>query len=215
MEIRQFKAADRSELRELFARAGAGSPVAALWGDPESEASIYLDPYLDLEPESVFLAVAGGKLVGYLTGCLDSSKFPSEAERIERAIRTYRLFVRPTPARFFGRAMVDTLAAAISRQPTAGDFQDSRWPAHLHIAVAPDARGTGAAAALMDRWFARLNENGSPGCHLQTQVENTRALRFFARMGFTPIGPTPLIPGMRYQGERVHQQAMVRPGEQR
>ncbi|MEV0297619.1 GNAT family N-acetyltransferase [Nocardia sp. NPDC050710] len=214
MEIRHFEAADRQELRELFTRASEGSPVASLWSDPESEASIYLDPYLDLAPESVFVAVAGGKLVGYLTGCLDSSKFPSEAERIERAIRTYRLFLRPTPARFFGRAMVDTLAAAIRRQSTAGDFQDSRWPAHLHIAVAADARGTGAAAALMDRWFARLDENGSPGCHLQTQVENVRAVRFFTRMGFTPIGSAPLIPGMRYQDERVHQQAMVRPGEQ-
>ncbi|MEU6190881.1 GNAT family N-acetyltransferase [Nocardia sp. NPDC047038] len=212
MEIRRFETADRPELRELFARASAGSPVASLWGDRESEASIYLDPYLDLEPESVFVAVVNGKLVGYLTGCADSWRFPSESERIERAIRAYRLFLRPTPARFFGVAMVDTLVAAIRRRPTAGDFQDVRWPAHLHIAVAADARGTGAAAALMNRWFARLDENGV-GCHLQTQVENIRAVRFFTRMGFTPIGSTPVIPGMRYESRRIHQLTMVRPGE--
>ncbi|MBF6468522.1 GNAT family N-acetyltransferase [Nocardia beijingensis] len=212
MEIRRFEAADRPELRELFGRAGEGSPVAALWGDPESEASIYLDPYLDLTPESVFVAVADGKLVGYLTGCPDSSRFPAEAERIERAIRAHRLWVRPATARFFGVALVDTLVAAIRRRPTAGDFQDVRWPAHLHIAVAAEARGTGAAAALLDVWLARLDEGGL-GCHLQTQVENTRAVAFFTRRGFVPFGSAPVIPGMRYAGERVHQLTMVRPGE--
>ncbi|MGK8524896.1 GNAT family N-acetyltransferase [Nocardia asteroides] len=212
MEIRQFQATDRPAFGELFARAGEGSPVASLWDDPESEASIYLNPYLDLETGTVFVAVADGKLVGYLTGCPDGSKFPSEAERIERAIRTYRLFLRPAAAGFFGRAVVDGLTAAIRRQPTAGDFQDARWPAHLHIAVAPEARGTGAAASLMNRWLDRLDENGI-GCHLQTQVENVRAVKFFTRMGFAPIGSTPVIPGMRYQGRRVHQLTMVRPGE--
>ncbi|MEU2038635.1 GNAT family N-acetyltransferase [Nocardia niwae] len=212
MEIRGFEAADRPELRQLFGRAGEGSPVAELWGDPASEASVYLDPYLNLEPESVFLAVAEGKLVGYLTGCRDSSKFPGEAERIERAIRAYRLFLRPATAGFFGVAMVDTLLAAIRRRPTAGDFHDVRWPAHLHIAVAAEARGTGAAAALMDGWLARLDEDGI-GCHLQTQVENSRAVAFFTRMGFVPIGDAPVIAGMRYAGRRVHQLTMVRPGE--
>ncbi|WP_236567516.1 hypothetical protein [Nocardia sp. CY41] len=134
LEIRRFEAADRQELRELFGRAGEGSPVAALWGDPESEASIYLDPYLDLTPESVFVAVADGKLIGYLTGCRDSSKFPGEAERIERAIRAHRLWVRPATARFFGVALVDTLTAAIRRRPTR---VTSRTYAGPHTCTSP------------------------------------------------------------------------------
>ncbi|WP_236567515.1 hypothetical protein [Nocardia sp. CY41] len=64
----------------------------------------------------------------------------------------------------------------------------------------------------MDGWLARLDEDGL-GCHLQTQVENTRAVAFFTRMGFVPFGSAPAIPGMRYAGERVHQLTMVRPGE--
>jgi GNAT superfamily N-acetyltransferase len=76
--------------------------------------------------------------------------------------------------------------------------------------VAPAARGTGAADGLMARWLARLRDAGSPGCHLQTLVENTRAVRFFERMGFARHGPTPLVPGIRYGGERVHQLTMVR-----
>jgi GNAT superfamily N-acetyltransferase len=209
MEIRTFAEADRAELRELFGRAGEGAPSASLWGHEESEAAVYLYPYMDLQPDSLFVAVVDGALVGYLAGCLDSSTFPTESERIERAIRKYRLFFRPKAAAFFARGMVDVAWAALRREPTAGDFDDARWPAHLHINVAPLARGTGVADRLMNRWFDRLRETGSPGCHLQTLRENARAVRFFERMGFAKHGPTPLVPGLRHGGKRLHQQTMV------
>jgi GNAT superfamily N-acetyltransferase len=209
MEIRAFAETDRAELRSLFPRAGEGAPSASLWGHEESEAAIYLSPYMDLEPESLFVAVVDRALVGYLAGCLDSSRFPSESERIAQAIRKYRLFFRPKTTAFFARAMVDTALAAVRREPTAGDFDDPRWPAHLHINVARPARGTGAADGLMNRWLDRLRATGSPGCHLQTLVENARAVRFFERMGFARHGPTPLVPGMRHDGKRLHQQTMV------
>lgn len=209
MEIRAFAETDRAELRGLFGRAGEGAPTASLWGHEESEAAVYLDPYMDLEPRSLFVAVADGALVGYLAGCLDSSTFPDESERMKKAIRTHRLVLRPGPAAFFARSLVDMAWAALRREPTAGDFGDARWPAHLHINVAPRTRGTGAADGLMERWLDRLKETGSPGCHLQTLVENTRAVRFFERMGFAGYGPTPLVPGIRYGGRRFHQQTMV------
>jgi GNAT superfamily N-acetyltransferase len=128
---------------------------------------------------------------------------------MEQAIRKYRLYFRPKPAAFFARSMVDLAWAAVRREPTAADFDDARWPAHLHINVASQARGTGAADALMHRWFDRLRATGSLGCHLQTLVENTRAVRFFERMGFAKHGPTPLVPGLRHGGRRLHQQTIV------
>jgi ribosomal protein S18 acetylase RimI-like enzyme len=209
VEIRTFAETDRAALRALFPRAGAGAPSASLWGHPESEAAVYLEPYMDLEPDSLFVAVVEGALVGYLAGCPDSARFPSEDERLAQAVRKYRLLFRPRPAAFFARGLLDVALAAVRREPTAGDFVDARWPAHLHINVAPPARGTGAADGLMARWFARLRETRSPGCFLQTLVENTRAVRFFERMGFARHGPTPLVPGLRYNGQRLHQQTMV------
>ncbi|WP_101787544.1 GNAT family N-acetyltransferase [Nonomuraea indica] len=209
MEIRTFEESDRAALRELFARAGEGAPTASLWGHVESEAAVYLEPYMDLAPDSLFLAVADGALVGYLAGCLDTSAFPRESERMERAIRRHRLMFRARPVAFFARALADAVWAGLRKEPTAGDFDDPRWPAHLHINVAREARGTGAADALMRGWLDRLRTAGSPGCHLQTLVENTRAVRFFARMGFTSYGPTPLVPGIRHEGRRTHQRTMV------
>ena len=207
IEIRTFAETDRAELRELFARAGEGSPTESLWGHRESEAAVYLEPYLDLVPDSVFLAVVDGALAGYLTGCPDTAAFPSESKRMEAAIKQYRLFAKRGPRVFFMRSLVDVAGNAIRRRPAPKDFSDPRWPAHLHINVEPRARGTGAAAGLMNAWLDRLGETG---CHLQTLCENTRAVRFFERMGFVKHGPTPLVPGIRHEGKRLHQQTMVR-----
>ena len=210
MDVRPYAEQDRAELRALFEHAGDGSPSASLWGHPDAEAAVYLDPYLDVEPASVFVAAADGRLVGYLVGAVDTARFPGESKRIEAAIRTYRLPFRAASAPFFGRALADAVTAAVRRRPTAGEFHDPRWPSHLHIAVSRPARGTGAAGALMTSWIERLRAAGSPGCHLQTLVENEPAVRFFTRMGFTPQGDATAVPGLRYHGARVHQLTMVR-----
>lgn len=209
MTVRLFREDDRAALRDLFVRAGEGSPTASLWGHVDSEAAVYLDPYLDREPESFFVAENDGVLVGYLAGCVDTAAFPGESELMEKAIKEHRLMFRAGPAAFFARSMLDVAWAAVRRQPTAGVLQDERWPAHLHINVVPEARGTGVAAELMRQWQERLRGLGSLGCFLQTLVENTRAVRFFRRMGFVEHGPTPIVPGLRYRGRRVHQQTMV------
>src|SRR5690606_4219049 len=83
VEIRGFTEQDRTELTKLAVLAGSGSPTESLWGHPESEAAIYLTPYLDREPESVFVSLDDdGALTGYLVGAVDSARFPSEEERM-------------------------------------------------------------------------------------------------------------------------------------
>jgi ribosomal protein S18 acetylase RimI-like enzyme len=210
VEVRPFTESDRHALRALFGRAGEGAPPATLWGHEESEADIYLTPYMDLEPESLFVAVVDGRPAGYLAGCVDDGAFPTEGERIDRAIREHRLLLRPGAVRFFARAALDTARAALRRQPGAGELQDPRWPSHLHINLVREARGAGAGAALMTAWFDRLRDAGSPGCYLQTLVENTRAVGFFEHMGFERHGSTPVVAGIRDNGRRLHQQTMVR-----
>ncbi|MGW5452938.1 GNAT family N-acetyltransferase [Nocardia sp. NPDC003979] len=211
MEIRRYTEADRPELTALASHVGEGSPTATLWGHPESEKAVYLTPYMDLAPDSLFLAVDDGRLVGYLTGCVDSTTFPTEEARLESAIRHHRLLFRRKPSTFFARALTDTAIAKLRQHPLATELTDPRWPSHLHINLTPAARGTGAADALMRQFLDHLSENGSPGCYLQTLVENPRAVRFFERHGFTAHGSPAAVPGLRYQGSKVYQQTMIRP----
>lgn len=209
MEIRTFAESDRPLMMELAAEAGKDALTGSLWGDPESEAAVYLTPYYTLEPESFFVAVVNGSLAGYLAGSLGTA-VPSEAKRMDAVIREHRLMSRKESRGFFLRAMFDSVSSTLLRRPTAGELEDPRWPAHLHINVVPSARGTGAAAGLMEAWFARLRAEGSPGCYLQTLEENVRAVRFFTRMGFTPHGDAPFVPGIRGpKGEKLHQRTMV------
>lgn len=206
--IRTYRDTDAEPLRALFVRAGEGSPSGELWRHPPSERAVYLDPYIDHCPETLFVAERGGALVGYLTGCPPGSSLPAEDERLVAALRSLPVLLRPRTMRFLGRAALD-LATVCRREPSdSGELHDDRWPAHLHIDVAPEGRGTGAARGLMEAWETALDGDG---CHLQTLVENVRAVRFFERCGFVPYGPTPTVPGVRYRGARVHQLTMVRP----
>lgn len=210
VRIRPYREPDLGALRELFVRAGEGAPTASLWGHPPSEAAVYLDPYVEHVPESLLVADDGGALVGYLTGCPDPSRIPGEGERMERAVREHRLYARAAPAAFLARAVLDQVRGSLRREPRAGEFTDPRWPAHLHVNLVGPAQGRGVGSALLDGWLDRLRAAGSPGCHLQTLVENARAVRFFARHGFVAHGPTPPVPGLRdAAGGRLHQQTMV------
>lgn len=209
-EVRAYRPQDRDGVAALFGRAGKGSPTESLWGDPVSEADVYLNPYLDHEPESVFIATMDGDPVGYLVGSLGGGALPSEDERLVAAIRRHRLLLRPQALKFFARSSVDLLGAVVRRRTLAGELVDPRWPAHLHINVEQRARGTGAAQRLVDLFVRRVRAEGVPGVHLQTLVENARAARFFAGLGFIAHGPAPRVPGLRHRGKPVHQLTMVR-----
>jgi ribosomal protein S18 acetylase RimI-like enzyme len=207
--VRAVVEADRQELAGIFGRAGEGSPTASLWGHEASEREVYLGAYMDRVPEYLSVAEMDGALVGYLAGCPDTSLVGSESERLVSAIRKHRLYVKPAPLAFLLRAAADSVAAWARRRPTAGDFVDDRWPAHLHIDLVPEARGRGLGSALMARWQGQLTEMRSAGCHLQTAAENTQAVAFFERCGFRRHGPTPVVPGARFEGGPLHEQVMV------
>lgn len=134
VRIRPFTEADRAAVMELSETVGAGSPVASLWGHSASEAAIYLVPYMDLEPESLLLAVAGGRPQGYLAGCRDTSAFPSEDARMAAAIRRYKLVFRRGPATFFARASLDALTAKLRGRRSPGR---SRTPATPPTCTSP------------------------------------------------------------------------------
>jgi GNAT superfamily N-acetyltransferase len=171
---------------------------------------VYLDPYIERCPDTLFLAEVDGDLVGYLTGCPDSALIPSEDERVAQAMARYKLMFKPRSLPFFTRSLTDMFTTRLRGGEFASDEgEDQRWPAHLHINVVPEARGSGAAQGLMTAWQDWLARSGIPGCYLQTLVENPRATRFFEKVGFVPHGSATLVPGVRYGGEPVHQQTMV------
>ncbi|QBD74765.1 GNAT family N-acetyltransferase [Ktedonosporobacter rubrisoli] len=206
--IRKYREGDREAIQDICYLTGyMGNSAACYWRHKPSFVEIWTSYYIDHEPASLYVATIDNRVVGYLTGCLDTSSAPKLENIMTAQITKYGLLFRPGTAGFLYRALLDSLR---EKQGATGELLDERWPAHLHINLLPDARGTGLGRALMQRWFEHLRESGSPGCHLGTIVENTRAVTFFEKMGFKKYGDSPPIAGMRGpDGTRLHQQLMV------
>lgn len=211
--VRPYRASDRSSIEDISFRAGfMGESAERFWSHRPSSASIWIAPYLEREPESTFVGTSDGRVVGYLTGCADTARFEGPDAILMREVARYKLMFRPGVAGFLWRAIADGIIDKWRGHPMVrGELHDARWPAHLHINLLPEARGTGLGRELMEAWFARLRTVGSPGCHLGAIAENQRAIGFFEAMGFRAHGRAELIQGMRgFSGERLHQQMMVR-----
>jgi ribosomal protein S18 acetylase RimI-like enzyme len=185
-----------------------GEPADWYWRDAVSFADVWSGYYTDHEPESAFVAADGDEVLGYLLGCVDTTRAQSPRDAIVRQLVRRQLLVRPGTAGFFWRSLWDTLRDA---GVPSGELRDSRWPSHLHINLLPAARGRGAGRGLVEAWVERLRRLRSPGCHLGTMAENTNAIQFFRSVGFQLHEHPLLVPGMRLRaGGRMHEQLMVR-----
>lgn len=223
--IRPYQSTDRQSVRNICYETGfMGEPVDWLWPDKESFADLFTIYYTDVEPESAFVVEAisddrtgdsrqPNKIIGYLTGCIDTRKIPSHIDIAFKHLFMRALPLRPSMARILWRSARDIVVDAVAMHTLLqNELIDPRWPSHLHIDLLPEARGKGVGRMLIDTWINRLVEVGSPGCHLRTLAENHNAIKFFETVGFSKWGdPTP-VPGFRTrQLERMHVQSMVRP----
>lgn len=69
------------------------------------------------------------------------------------------------------------------------DFRDltARFPAHLHVNLAPQARGEGLGSQLVERFVADAAGAGAPGVHVVTS-RGARNVAFYNRNGFVEVG---------------------------
>jgi GNAT superfamily N-acetyltransferase len=212
-DVRPYAPCHRQMIEDIAYRTGfMGESPEAFWLHRKSWAAIWIAPYLEGEPESTCVATMDGNVVGYLTGCVNTECFKGPDAVMMRKVMRYGLLYRPGVAGFLWRAMLDQARDRWrGHKAIGGELHDARWPSHVHMNLLAEARGRGLGRALIECWFTRLREAGSPGCHLSVIQENQRGVSFFAAMGFEPHGtPTP-IPGMRGRaGERLHQLTMVR-----
>jgi len=209
IEIRPYRPEDRSAVHRIAYLTGyMGEPIDWLWSDEASFCNVMMGWYTDEEPGSIFVADAGGEVVGYLAGCDDSQRvLGNAASRMGREILRGAL-VRPGIAGFLWRSIADLLRSRGEAPEEIVD--DPRWPAHLHINLLPQVRGQGAGGGLMHAWLIRLREQGSAGVHLGTFAENLDGQAFFRSQGFESHGSPQLTPGFRTrEGKRMHVQWMV------
>ena len=74
--IRSYRAADTSAVYEICLKTGnSGQDATRLFSDPLVLGHIYVGPYMEFEPQSVFILEDDQGPCGYIMGVLDSQTY--------------------------------------------------------------------------------------------------------------------------------------------
>jgi ribosomal protein S18 acetylase RimI-like enzyme len=178
--IRAYRPADLDRLYEICVRTGdAGSDAWDMVEDKQLYGHIWAAPYGVLEPEHAF--VVGDPAQGYVLGALDSRAFEARCEE------SWWPALRERYPQGSGEGLDAMLVGLIHNPPVAHDKIVGDYPSHLHIDLLPAVQGGGWGRKMMDTLLDSLREDGSGGVHFGVSAKNTRALGFYAHLGFETL----------------------------
>jgi ribosomal protein S18 acetylase RimI-like enzyme len=143
---------------------------------------LFAGPYVFLEPRFAFVLDDGARAVGYVIGTPDTAAFArAYRERwIPRLADRYQ--VPPDPP-----VTPDDEMLALHYRPERLLWPGlPEYPAHLHIDLLPGFQGNGYGRKLIDTFCASAAD-AAAGVHVCVVSENTRALGFYDRLGFTRL----------------------------
>ena len=161
----------------------SGKDATHLFTDSLVLGHIYAGPYMEYEPQSVFILNDENGLCGYIMGAMNSNAFydwmykdwfptvrnnynqPSgEPSKWNRTEKTVNILFQPMSKKLF-----------------------KDYPAHLHIDLLPRAQGQGQGKLMMDRYISHLKKNNIKGVHLELSITNERAFNFYRKYGMDKL----------------------------
>ena len=182
--IRSYKSADTSAVYEICLKTGnSGQDATRLFSDPLVLGHIYVGPYMEFEPQSVFILEDDQGPCGYIMGVLDSQTYYQwmHSEWLPKIRVDYK---KPTgnPDTWDETEKITNLLFHPVSQRLLPDF-----PAHLHIDLLSRAQGKGQGKLMMDRFIDYLRYNNIPGVHLELSSSNDRAFNFYRKYGMQEL----------------------------
>ena len=182
--IRSYKSADTSAVYEICLKTGnSGQDATHLFSDPLVLGHIYVGPYMEFEPQSVFILEDDQGPCGYIMGVLDSQTYYQwmHSEWLPKIRVNYK---KPTgnPDNWDETEKITDLLFHPVSQRLLPDY-----PAHLHIDLLSRAQGKGQGKLLMDRFIDYLKYNKIPGLHLELSSNNDRAFNFYRKYGIEEL----------------------------
>lgn len=183
--VRAYRPDDLPAVYDICVRtADAGGDARGKYRSDQLMGDLYAAPYAVLEPEHAHVLDDGaGTAVGYVVGTADTAAF----------VRRYRDGWIPRLAGRYPdpadppRTPDDEMLALHHRPERMLVPQLDGWPAHLHIDLLPQWQGAGWGRRLMSAFVDGLRAAGVPAVHLGMVTVNTRARRFYDKLGFEPI----------------------------
>ncbi len=188
IKIRNFEKKDRPAVRRISYETSFLGKADELFDQPELVADALTLYFTDNEPESCFVAVTDGKVVGYLIGAKDEnamskvSWFKVYPRLIGEALIRGIFFKRKT-FRFF---------TSVAKSFLKGEFKSpdfsAEFPAIFHINVAKEYRSGGIGHDLVDFYLEYLKKNKVAG--VRVSIISDVAKGFFERCGFSVLFTT-------------------------
>ena len=184
LSIRPYHPDDREGLFKIAAdTAFFGKPIEKYMEDRRIFLDAFYAYYTDYEPEHCWVATANDEVIGFITGCVDTTKKEKIVRRKINPRMLFRIltgYYRVGPkARKYIRRMLH------SKQKHLFPAVDlAIYPAHLHINVSEDWRGYGIGIRLMKVYLDQLTYLKVPGVHLGTTSENIIACKLYEKLGF-------------------------------
>lgn len=182
LHIRPFQPEDARVVHEIGAdTARYGDPVEQIFDDRRLFIDIFMRPYTTHFPDTCWVAMVDGKVVGYLTGCVDTARYQPHfrhalVSAAGRAVMLrYRLGWRTL------RAGIGFAREMLTARP---EVDLAAYPAHLHVNLLAAYRGRGGGRRLMTTYLAHCQEQGVPGVHLSTTERNVAACQLYRQLGF-------------------------------
>ena len=182
--IRSYKSADTSAVYEICLKTGnSGQDATHLFSDPLVLGHIYVGPYMEFEPQSVFILEDDQGPCGYIMGVLDSQTYYQwmHSEWLPKIRVDYK---KPTgnPDIWDETEKITNLLFHPVSQRLLPAF-----PSHLHIDLLSRAQGKGQGKLMMDRFIDYLRYNKIPGVHLELSSSNDRAFNFYHKYGMQEL----------------------------
>jgi len=173
--------------------ADMGEPVESFFGDREVVVDLLTRYYTDYESESLWVAEYERKIIGYLTGSLNTRRyFRVMAWRLVPQIvikSIFRgVFLRQDTWRLFNSAIKTGWLGGFRR-----NIPLDKYPAHLHLNIQKGFRSQDVGKRLVERFIEQVEVRGLRGIHLAVRQDNVRARKFFEHLGFVEITGYPTV----------------------
>jgi ribosomal protein S18 acetylase RimI-like enzyme len=194
IKIRPFNKADRSMVRKICCDvADRGEPIENFFPDREFAADLLTNYYTDYEPESSFVAEAGGQVVAYVNGCMDNRRYGLAVLFLIVPKLIIKGLFRGV---FFRREVHQMIKAMIKNWRRIFVWRKQSFHSHqghMHIGVAKEFRGKQAGQQLVDTLLAYALGKGITEISASVSDSNTAACHFFERLGFVAGDRYPMM----------------------
>jgi hypothetical protein len=192
--VRPYQERDRRAIRKICSDAALEKSDSRFHEDRQLAPMFYVDYYLQCEPESCFVAEAGGRVVGYIVATKNTRAFNRIFRKRFRRRIVAHVVCKLLTLRYRRKATYQALWWSLVgrlRKREKLDIPLDEYPAHSHMNLVPEFRGCGLSNRLSDALRRHLLENGIGSMHailIERVGDDSLLRRFSGRRNYQLLG---------------------------